>query len=177
MDGSNITEAPKRAQVVRREEIIFNNWAHIIEEGTPWETALERDYWSLVLGKFRQGDTVTIHSADHQVAFTMYIADINQASDPVYLLAAFLPIYPVDLRLPAMPRQIPPRCAVRQAPGASTFRVIDLETGLPVHDNTKDRPSAMEYAAELERGLAFSGAQVASAFARHHATGGGKRHI
>jgi hypothetical protein len=159
---------PARAKIVRRMESIFNSWAHLIEENVDWTEALSREYWGSVIERFRDGDSVEIHSFDHRIQFVMRIISVNTAANPMYLEAVFQPVYPADLQLPALPRQISPRYAVRQAPGSSTFRVIDLETGLPVHDNTKDRYSAMEMAVELERGLALSGAQIASAFARHH---------
>ena len=55
------------------------------------------------------------------------------------------------------------RYQVRQAPGSSGFRVIDTSTGLPVHDNTKDRYAALEMASQLERGITSSAAQMAAA--------------
>jgi hypothetical protein len=171
MDGNvTLTAPPPRARIMRRTEIIRNTWAHDIEEGVDWPEALNREYWANVIERFRDGDSVEIHSYDHRIQFVMRIISVNTHCDPMYLEAVFQPIYPADLQLPAMSPQILPRYAVRQAPGSSTFRVIDLETGLPVHDNTKDRHAAMELAAELERGLALSGAQVASAFARQHHT-------
>ena len=152
----------KRAGIVRRIESVMNTWGHIVEEGTDWTEALNREYWSYVVDKFRPGDSVVIHSFDHRIQFTMLVLDCNTSSDPVYLDVAFLPVYPTDLELPQMPAQRQPRYQVRQAPGSSGFRVIDTSTGLPVHDNTKDRYAALEMASQLERGITSSAAQMAA---------------
>jgi hypothetical protein len=152
----------KRAGIVRRIDSVMNTWGHIVEEGTDWTEALNRDYWSYVVDKLRPGDSVVIHSFDHRIQFAMLVLDCNTSSDPVYLDVAFLPVYPTDLELPQMPAQRQPRYQVRQAPGSSGFRVIDTSSGLPVHDNTKDRYAALEMASQLERGITSSAAQMAA---------------
>ena len=115
-----------------------------------------------VVDRFRPGDIVSIHSFDHRVQYNMHILDVNTSADPIYLDAVFLPVYPVDLELPAMLPQALPRYTVRQAPGSGLFCVIDSATGQAVHDNGKDRGSALEMAAQLERALAATGAQIAA---------------
>jgi hypothetical protein len=161
------TVTMKRAREVRRSGILLSSWEHVIEEGTDWRAALERQYWLNCADKLRAGDTVIVHSSDHFIQFQMLVLDVNSASAPAYLNIAFRPIYPPDLDLPAPPLQVSPRYGIRQAPSSSNFRVIDMETGLPVHLGEKERRDALEYAAELERGLAATGEQVARAFARH----------
>jgi hypothetical protein len=169
MDGMTITEAPKRASIVRRTEAIRNTWAHDIEENVDWTDALAREYWGSHIEKFRPGDRVEIHSFDHRIQFTMLVLDVNTASDPHYFDIAFLPVWPADLHLPEVSRQRAPRYAVRQAAGSSTFNVIDTSTGLPVNANPISRHGAQEMAATLERGIASSAEQLAADFARHQA--------
>jgi hypothetical protein len=170
MDGIDITEAPKRASIVRRTEAIRNTWAHDIEENVDWTEALSREYWGGHIEKMRPGDRVEIHSFDHRIQFTMLVLDVNTHCDPVYLDIAFLPVWPADLRLPEVSPQRQPRYAVRQAAGSSTFNVIDTSTGMPVNANSISRHSAQEMAATLERGIASSAEQLAAEFARHQAT-------
>src|ERR1700687_2993296 len=162
MDGMTITEAPKRASIVRRTEAIRNTWAHDIEENVDWTDALAREYWGSHIEKFRPGDRVEIHSFDHRIQFVMLVLDVNTASDPHYFDIAFLPVWPADLRLPEVSPQRAPRYAVRQAPGSSTFNVIDASTGMPVNANPISRHSAQEMAATLERGIASSAEQLAA---------------
>ena len=88
----------KRAGIVRRIESVMSTWGHIVEEGTDWTEALNREYWSYVVDKFRPGDSVVIHSFDHRIQFTMLVLDCNTSSDPVYLDVAFLPVYPTDAK-------------------------------------------------------------------------------
>jgi hypothetical protein len=166
MDGMmNIDPAPPRAQIVRRIESIFNTWAHVIDEGIDWQEALSRDYWARVVERFRPGDSVIIHSSDHLIQICMRVLDVNIASDPVYLLAAYQPIYPADLELPSPALQLPPRYVPRMAPGGG-WRVIDTESGAPVHENIKNQHAAQEHAAELNRALAAAGEQIARGFMR-----------
>src|SRR5213078_2666782 len=81
---------------------------------------------------------------------------------------AVVPLCPADLELPQMPRQREPRYAVRQAPGgAGHWNVLDLSNGSPVHENPKNRESAVELAATLERQLTASAEQLVDAFTRH----------
>jgi hypothetical protein len=169
MDGMTITEAPKRAGIVRRTEAIRNTWAHDMEENVDWTEALSREYWGLVIEKFRAGDRVEIHSFDHRIQFTMLVLHVNTASDPHYFDIAFLPVWPADLRLPEVARQRMPRYAVRQAFGPSAFNVVDTSTGTAVNPNQISRHSALEMAATLERGIASSAEQLAADFARHQA--------
>jgi hypothetical protein len=104
MDGMmDITNPPPRAAFVRRAEALVNHWCHIVDEDTDWSAALSRDYWSLVIERFRAGDRVEIHSFDRRIQFTMLVLDVNTAANPHYFDIAFLPIYPADLQLPAMP--------------------------------------------------------------------------
>ena len=156
-----------RASIVRRAEQIRNHWAHDIPDGVDWTEALTREYWGAVIERFRAGDRVEVHSFDHKIQFTMLILDVNTATNPMFLDAVFLPVYPPDLRLPALPPQFMPRYAVRQAPGSSLFNVVDLETGLSVVENPRDRNAAQELMATLERGIALSAEQLATDFARH----------
>jgi len=149
-------QSPKRAEVVRRIEIIRNTWGHDIPEGVDWTAALDREYWMNVVEKFRPGDKVEIQSADHLIQFDMRIIAVNTVADPIYLQAVFLPVYPPDLPLPEMARQRPPRYTVRQAPGSSLWNVIDLESGQAVNDNPRDRSGVMELSATLERALLAS---------------------
>src|SRR5437762_8530085 len=167
-------EAPfARAGTLARAETLFNAWAHIVGEDTDWRAALRREYWLHLVGRFRPGDRVEVHSWDHRFQFSMHIIDVNAAIDPYYLDVAFTPLCPADLQLPPMPRQRDPRYAVRQAPGgAGHFNVLDLSTGMPVHDNPKDRNAAVELAATLERQATASAEQLVDAFTRHrHAAG------
>jgi hypothetical protein len=159
----------KRAREVRRAGVILSVWEHVIEEGTDWREALSRSYWLNCADKLRAGDTVIVHSSGHFIQFQMLVLDVNSASAPAYLNIGFRAIWPADLELPAPPVQVPPGYGIRQAPSSSNFRVIDMETGLPVHLGEKERREALEYAAELERGLAATGAQIAAGFARHMA--------
>ena len=155
-------KAPPQAAIVRRIESVVNTWGHVIEEGVDWPLALYREYWGRVVQKFRPGDRVEIHSFDHRIQFTMLVLDVNTSANPIYLDIAFLPVWPVDIRLPIPAPQREPRYIVRQAPGSSGFRVIDTSSGEPVHPNSKDRFSALEMAAELNRGLESSAAQMAA---------------
>ena len=167
-------EAPfARGGTLARAETLFNAWAHIVGEDTDWRAALRREYWLHLVGRFRPGDRVEVHSWDHRFQFSMHIIDVNAAIDPYYLDVAFTPLCPADLQLPPMPRQRDPRYAVRQAPGgAGHFNVLDLSTGMPVHDNPKDRNAAVELAATLERQQTASAEQLVDAFVRqHHAAG------
>jgi hypothetical protein len=161
-------EAIARANSVRRAETLLTEWAHVIDPDVDWRAALSHSYWAYAAPKLNAGDAVTVHSSDHLVQFRVLVLDSNPSSGQAYLHLAFLPIYPADLELPTLPLQIPPRFAVRQAPASSLFRVIDMETGQPVVDD-RDRRSAQEAAAELEKALAFTGAQVASALAIRYA--------
>src|SRR2546429_1349489 len=146
-----------RAGTLARAETLFNAWAHIAPENTDWRAALHRRYWLHLVGRFRPGDRVEVHSFDHRFQFTMHIVDVNAAIDPYYLDVAFTPLCPADLQLPPMPRQREPRYAVRQAPGSSAhFNVVDLSTGNSVHENPKGRNAAVELAATLERQLTAS---------------------
>jgi hypothetical protein len=155
--------APPRADIVKRSEIIRSSWAHDLDQGLDWHVALEREYWSLHIEKFRPGDSVEIHSNDHQVQFRMLILDINPTVD--YLQAAFLPIYPPDLALPeTMPLQRPPRYAIRASAGL--WNVHDLETGKIVHESPKDRSGALELCSEMNRALSHSEAALNAAVAR-----------
>src|ERR1700730_12940343 len=169
MDGMTITEAPKRASIVRRTEAIRNTWAHDIEENVYVTDALAREYWGSDIEKFRPGDRVELHSFDPRIQFVMLVLDVNTHCDPLYLDIAFLPVWPDDLRLPEVVPQRVPRYAVRQAAGSSTFNVIDNSTGLPVNPNPISRDSAQEMAATLERGIAASAEQLAADFARQQA--------
>ena len=164
MDGMMVTT--KRAQVVRRIEQVRNTWGHDISDGVDWTEALCREYWHSALEKFLPGDRVEIHSFDHRIQFTMLVLDVNAQSDPLYFDAAFLPVYPPDLRLPELPPQRVPRYQVRQAPGSSLFNVVDNSTGKPVHENPKTHHAANEMCSELERGLAVTTGQIADALAR-----------
>jgi hypothetical protein len=169
MDGMTIAEAPKRASIVRRIESIRNTWAHDIPEDTDWRDTLTREYWGSVVERFRSGDRVEVHSFDHKIQFTMLVLDVNTSASPLYLNIVFLPVYPPDLRLPEVPPQRIPRYQVRQAPGSSNFRVIDLSNGLPVHDNDKSYSAAQEMASSLERAIISAEAMhLADDFLRQH---------
>lgn len=155
-----------KAQSIERIHYVRSVWAHDLPDGVDWTSALSRDYWVNVVERFRPGDRVEVHSYDHCIQFTMHIIDVNTASDPIYLDAVFLPVYPTDLQLPTLPPQTVPRYAVRQAPGSSNFNVVDTSTGRPVHENPKGRYAAQELAAEMERALAFSHKQAEEARTR-----------
>lgn len=172
MDGSSvILQPPARAKSVRRAEQLVTRWAHIIDQDTDWREALSIDYWQhTVASKLMPGDAVEVHAADHRIVFEMRVLDVNVAAAPAFLEIAFRPIYPADLDLPQPAPQIPPRYTVRPAPGGGgAYRVYDTETARQVHENDKDRHSANELAAEMNRAVASSGAQIAAAFARHQA--------
>jgi hypothetical protein len=154
----SVTPMAKPAHIVHRIESLHNSWAHDIPEGIAWTEATSRDYWSAVVERFCDGDSIQVHSFDHRVQFTVLILGVSTAADPIYLHIAFLPIYPPDLQLPEAPPQVPPRYQVRQAPGLSTFNVVDVQTGRPVHETPKDRHAAMELASEMERALAATSA-------------------
>jgi hypothetical protein len=149
-----------RATVVKRQEVLSNKWMHVCEPGVPWQAALEQSYWSLQMGKLAAGDTIEIHSSDRAIRLLMHIIDTNQAID--YLVVGFAPIWPLDLQLPeGLPLVRPPRFAVRQARGSSLFNVVDLSTGEMVDDHLRDRSTAMELSATLERASLTTEAQIA----------------
>ena len=153
--------APRAASMdVRRAGLVRNTWEHNIAQNVDWRAALDREYWGAVAEKFRPGDEVSIHSWDHRIQYKMLILDVNTMADPVYLNIVFLPVYPPDWRLPELPAQKLPRYSVRQADGGGLWNVVDLTTGRPVHDNPKDRSSALEMAGQLERGLAAAEASM-----------------
>lgn len=169
MDDMDLAEAPKRAKIVRRIESIRNVWAHDISEDTDWRVTLTREYWGSVVERFRPGDRVEVHSFDHLIQYTLLILDVNTSASPLYLNIVFLPVYPPDLRLAEVPPQRIPRYQVRQAPGSSNFRVIDLSNGLPVHDNDKSYTQAQEMASSLERAIISAEAMhLADDFVRQH---------
>src|SRR5882762_8786258 len=144
-----------RAREVRRQDILFSKWCHVIDQGIPWQAALSKEYWDLHLGKLRSGDSIEIHSSDHAIRFQMHVIDISQAVD--YLLVGFAPLWPLDLLLPkGLPLQRPPRFVVRQLAGSSLFGVVDLQSGAGVDERQYDRSTAQELAATLERAAEHS---------------------
>jgi hypothetical protein len=165
MDGM-ILPTTKRAKLCRSIEQTITVRCHVMEPETDWTEALCRDYWHSVIDKFRPGDRVEVHSFDHRRQFVMLILDCNAQSDPLFLDAVFLPVYPPDLALPELEPQRVPRYVVRQAPGSSLFNVVDTATGLPTHPNAKYRHSADELASEMNRALDATTAQIADALHR-----------
>src|SRR6187551_523557 len=140
------------AKALERAGFARNTWEHNIPDGVDYTEALTREYWGSVVEKFRAGDTVVIHSFDHRIQFTMLVLDVNTATDPVFLDAVFLPVYPPDLRLPALPPQRAARYVVRQAPGlGGSFHVVDTATGKLAREHAVYRAEAMALAADLER--------------------------
>jgi len=167
MDGGNIViQTGPRAQVMRRTELVFNTWSHHMDAEIDWRAALNKDYWFNVAAKLRPGDKIEVHSHNHAVAFWLYVIDINTASDPTFWDVAYLPIYPRDLDLPQPEAQVPPRYAVREAIGGGLYRVVDLETGMRVHDNDKTLHSAQELCSEMNKALAVTTGQIADALSR-----------
>jgi hypothetical protein len=75
----------KHATIVRRTEVVFNTWAHIVPEGWDWREALNREYWLRIVDKLRPGDSVQVQSFDRRVRFWVYIFDINISSNPIFL--------------------------------------------------------------------------------------------
>src|SRR3954451_13776511 len=95
--------ATPKAQNVKRTEVIRNSWATGLADGVDYREALSREYWLNVADKLRPGDRVEVMSFDYRIQWTMLILDCNTAANPIYLDAAFLPVSPADLELPAMP--------------------------------------------------------------------------
>src|SRR3954469_17398409 len=97
--SDTVLEAPRAPAMatsfsMRRIESIRNTFGHDMTEGVEWRAALDREYWMGVVDRFRPGDVVAIHSFDHRVQYNMHILDVNTSADPIYLDAAFLPVYP-----------------------------------------------------------------------------------
>ena len=156
--------APPRADIVKRTEIIRNTWAHDLDQDTDWHVALDREYWAKHIEKFRPGDSVEIHSNDHQVQFRMLILGTS-IRPSITCRPRSCPIYPPDLALPeTMPLQRPPRYAIRASAGL--WNVHDLETGKIVHESPKDRSGALELCSEMNRALSHSEAALNAAVAR-----------
>jgi len=142
-----IPPAPK----LQRVEVEVNSWHHTVPPGIDWREACRREYWSRNYERLRPGDSITIHSSDHRIRFAMLIMNVNTASNPVHLDAVFVPIWPLNLELPQLAPQRPPRYEARLSPGGTGFNVLDLKTGSYLRENPLARDVADNLAAALER--------------------------
>jgi hypothetical protein len=173
MDGihtiEDLTSQSARAQTMRRAPFLFSRFEHVIpEEITDWRVSLERSYWRDMVGRLTGGDVIEVHTADCAIQYEIRIIEANGAADPPILDIGFRPLWPLDLDLPPAPPQLPARYAARLGPGGG-WRVLDLQTGKPCHDNYLDKNGAQEMASRLERALQGSAEQVLRGFIRHQA--------
>jgi hypothetical protein len=162
---NDVSPMPKLARVMRREETIISKWAHIIDADTPWRAALEPSYYAQVAHKLEPGSSIEVHTADHAIAFLVYVKDVNVTAAPVFLDIAFSPLCPADLDLPQPKPQAPARYVVREAAGGGSYRVVDLQTGQRALANDTDRRHAMEVATEMNNAVSLSETLQTASFA------------
>jgi hypothetical protein len=143
--------APPVAPPLKRIEHVFSAYGHVVDEGVDWRAVCTQKYWGKNIERFRDGDTVEVHTHDHRIIFVMRILSVNPAAN--YLDCVFLPVFPPDLALPEMPRQRAPRFEARMAPGGAGYIVLDLRTGERCGQNPTARGVAVEQAAQLEAAL------------------------
>jgi len=61
----------------------FGAYGLILERGAPWQQGFEPAFWVHAAAKLRAGDQIEVHTADHEIAFVLYVKKVNHRVLPV----------------------------------------------------------------------------------------------
>ena len=126
----------------------FGAYGLILERGAPWQQVFEPAFWVHAAAKLRAGDQIEVHTADHEIAFVLYVKKVNHRVLPVLVEFAARAIFPPDLQFPASPVADGPTHRVQRVPGGVAWEVRDA-SGVLVGDNL-NYTTALDRAASLD---------------------------
>jgi hypothetical protein len=126
----------------------YRDLSWTMPEGRDWHDALSKHYWARCIHMLNAGDTIRVHSSDHQIQFDVLILHCNPAAIPPTLILGYRAFFPPGLELPAASSIR--RHRVGFLAGPNTWCVYD-PAGAIVAPELADREAALRVAGALDQ--------------------------